>query len=75
MTQIEWLESMHTLHGSIEILYVVSGYQIKRTYYDCDFGEPITANTLSECIDLAIKDEWEPLTNDFMDNHYKKPRG
>lgn len=25
---LQWLESMHTLHGSVEILDVVDGYQI-----------------------------------------------
>lgn len=62
MDKIEWLESMHTLHGAVEILYVVSGYQIQRTFDGSDVGEPITAETLAEAIDMAIAAGWEPLT-------------
>lgn len=62
MDKIEWLESMHTLHGAIEILYVVSGYQIQRIFDGSDIGEPITAETLAEAIDMAIAAGWEPLT-------------
>ena len=60
--QIEWLESMHTLHGAVEILYVVDGYQIQRTYDDSNVGDPIQEKSLRECIDSAIAKGWEPLT-------------
>lgn len=59
---LQWLESMHTLHGSVEILYVVDGYQIQRKFDDSKVGEPIKAKTLEDCIDIAIANEWKPLT-------------
>ncbi len=62
MDKIEWLESMHTLHGRVEIIYVVDGYTIQRTFDDSDVGDPIKAPTLSECIDAAIREGWSPLT-------------
>ncbi|QAY00275.1 hypothetical protein KGB42_gp65 [Salmonella phage Seszw_1] len=59
---LQWLESMHTLHGSVEILYVVDGYQIQRKFDDSEVGEPIKAETLEDCIDTAIASGWKPLT-------------
>ena len=59
---LQWLESMHTLHGSVEILYVVDGYQIQRKFDDSEVGEPIKAETLEDCIDIAIASGWKPLT-------------
>lgn len=59
---LKWLESMHTLHGSVEILYVVDGYQIQRKFDDSEVGEPIKAQTLEDCIDIAIASGWKPLT-------------
>lgn len=70
MDKIEWLESMHTLHGKVEILYVVDGYQIQRTYDDAEVGDPIKASTLSECIDMAIKEGWKPLTMNNIGCHH-----
>lgn len=67
MECIEWLESMHTLHGKVEILYVVSGYQIQRTFDDSDIGEPIIEKTLSDCIRRAIAENWTPLTMENID--------
>lgn len=64
--KIEWLESMHTLHGTVEILYVVTGYQISQTYDDSQVGDEITAPTLSDAIDLAIEAGWRPLTKEYM---------
>ncbi|EJY0635054.1 hypothetical protein OE855_002595 [Salmonella enterica subsp. enterica serovar Schwarzengrund] len=69
MKHIEWLESMHTLHGAIEILYVVDGYQIQRTYDDVEIGVPIKADTLAQCIDTAIEKCWEPLTSRNVNNY------
>lgn len=59
---LQWLESMHTLHGSVEILYVVDGYQIQRMFDDSEVGDPIKAETLEDCIDIAIASGWRPLT-------------
>ena len=70
--RIEWLESMHTLHGAVEILYVVSGYQIQRTFDDSDVGEPIAADTLAEAIDMAIAAGWEPLMRQNISDYFVK---
>lgn len=59
---LQWLESMHTLHGYVEILYVVDGYQIQRKFDDSEVGEPIKAQTLEDCIDIALASGWKPLT-------------
>lgn len=59
---LQWLESMHTLHASVEILYVVDGYQIQRKFDDSEVGEPIKAKTLEDCIEVAIASGWKPLT-------------
>ncbi len=59
---LQCLESMHTLHGSVEILYVVDGYQIQRKFDDSEVGDPIKAKTLEDCIEIAIASGWKPLT-------------
>ena len=56
--RIEWLESMHTLHYSVSILYVVDGYQIQQCRDGEEIGEPIHGETLSDAIDLAIAAGW-----------------
>lgn len=71
MEYIEWLESMHTLHGKVEILYVVSGYQIQRTFDDSDIGEPIIEKTLSDCTQRAVAENWVPLTMENIGEHIK----
>lgn len=70
MDKIEWLESMYTLHGKVEILYVVDGYQIQRTYDDSYVGEPIKADTLTDCIELAMAESWQPLTSSNINNYF-----
>lgn len=67
--QIEWLESMHTLHGAVEILYVVDGFQIQRTFNSSDVGDPSKAETLIQAIDMAIAEGWEPLTMANIKNY------
>ena len=71
MDKIEWLESMHTLHGAVEILYVVSGYQIQRTFDDSWVGDPITADSLSDAIEMAMAAGWVPLTIDNISEEWK----
>lgn len=60
--RLEWLESMHTLHGAVEILYVVDGYQLTQTYDDAAVGKPVRGATLEKAIDKAIAAGWKPLT-------------
>lgn len=71
MDKIEWLESMHTLHGAFEMLYVVSGYQIQRTFDGSCVGDPITAESLSEAIEIAIAAGWKPLTMNNINEEWK----
>ncbi|UVX30769.1 hypothetical protein S10a_00056 [Klebsiella phage VLCpiS10a] len=72
MNHIEWLQSMHTLHGAVEILYVVDGYQIQRTYNDVEIGSPIKADTLVDCINIAIEKGWQPLTNHNINDYVEE---
>lgn len=60
--RMEWLEDMNTLHGTVEMLYVVDGYQLTYTYYDSQIGEPVHGATLAEAIDKAIAAGWKPMT-------------
>lgn len=71
MDKIEWLESMHTLHGKVEILYVVCGYRIQRTFDDAEVGDPIEAPTLSEAIEVAMASGWKPLTMNNINEEWK----
>lgn len=59
--RLGWLESMHTLHGAVEILYVVDGYQLTLTCDDEPVGEPVHGATLNQAIDNAIAAGWKPL--------------
>lgn len=60
--RIQWLENMHTLHGAVEILYVVDGYQLTQTYDDSQIGEPVHSENLAGAIDKAIDAGWQPKT-------------
>ncbi len=55
---LDWLEQMHTLHYSVEILYVVTGYQITQLYDGSETGRVAEGETLEEAIDTAINDGW-----------------
>jgi hypothetical protein len=51
--RINWLEQHHTLHFTVEVLYVVIGYQAQLLYDD----EPITVasgETYREALDALI---------------------
>lgn len=61
LAALEWLESMNTLHGTVEMLYVVDGYQLTYTYHDSQIGEPVHGATLVEAIGNAIAAGWQPL--------------
>ena len=71
MDKIEWLESMHTLHGAVEILYVVPGYQIQRTFDGDELGDPIEAPTLAEAIEIAMSAGWKPLTMNNINEEWE----
>lgn len=55
---LEWLEEMHTLHYSIEILYVVVGYRITQLRDGEETGRVAEGPSLAAAIDIAIKEGW-----------------
>lgn len=57
MDKIEWLESMNTLHNTVEMLYVINGYLLTHTYDGCPLAK-VHGKTLSEAIDKAMKAGW-----------------
>lgn len=57
MDKIEWLESMNTLHNTVEMLYTVDGYLLTHTY-DSSPIATMHGETLSEAIDKAINAGW-----------------
>lgn len=59
VARMEWLEDMHTLHGTVEILYVVDGYQLTYMYHDCEIAK-VHGATLNAAIDTAISKGWRP---------------
>lgn len=57
--RVEWLESMHTLHNEIEVLYVVTGFRLTHIYHDCEIAS-VEGETLEQAIDHAMSLKWEP---------------
>lgn len=51
--RLQWLEDQHTLHKSVEILYVVDGYEVQHTYDGDPVGPAFHGETLSAAIDTA----------------------
>lgn len=51
--RLNWLEAMHSLHQSVEILYVVDGYEIQVTHDGNPEGKPVHGQTLRHAIDAA----------------------
>lgn len=54
--RLNWLEQAHTLHWSVEFLYVVEGYNAQRTYDGNPTGPVFHGESLREAID-AIRDQ------------------
>lgn len=52
--RIDWLERMHTLHRTVEILYVVDGYNVSVCYNDTLLVE-VRGDSLRSAIDNAMK--------------------
>jgi hypothetical protein len=54
--RLEWLEKHSTLHTSVEILYVVDGYEVTVVNEDgiTDMSPRFHGATLAEAIDKAI---------------------
>lgn len=57
--RLDWLESKHTLHNGVDILYVVDGYTIQDTYDSNPNGLIYHGETLRQAIDNAIKETKE----------------
>jgi hypothetical protein len=55
--RLDWLESNHTLHRSVEVLYVVDGYEVQLTHDDSPIGPCHHGETLRQAIDAAIRAE------------------
>lgn len=52
--RLDWLEREHTLHTSVEILYVVDGYDIDVIERDCTVVSTAHGDTLRTALDAAI---------------------
>lgn len=51
--RIDWLEKHHTLHKTVEFLYVVDGYKIAMCFDYSPFFQ-CERETIRECIDVAM---------------------
>lgn len=63
--RFEWLEANSTLHKSVEILYVVDGYQVQVMHEDgvTELTPAYHGETIREAIDAAIHAAAEGLTS------------
>ncbi|QKC89977.1 hypothetical protein EB230_17360 [Mesorhizobium sp. NZP2234] len=55
--RLAWLEEQHTLHGSVEFLYVVDGYTAQRMRDGSPCGRPYDGATLVDAIDAMRRAE------------------
>lgn len=56
--RLAWYESKHTLHNSLELLYVVDGYELSVMEQDSQhLVATYWGKTLAECIDNAMASE------------------
>lgn len=55
--RFEWLEANNTLHKSVEILYVVDGYEIQVMHEDgvTELSPPYRGDTIRAAIDEALR--------------------
>jgi hypothetical protein len=54
--RLDWLAAAHTLHNSVEILYVVDGYTVDVMHHDgATCHKSSHAETLREAIDAAME--------------------
>lgn len=54
---LDWLERQHTLHRSVDVLYVVDGYQVTITYDDEPIrGKEWHGETLRDAFAAAMKE-------------------
>lgn len=64
LERLDWYEAQHTLHKSLEVLYVVDGYELSLMAED---GDTVLAtykgNTLRDAIDQAIGAASQPGAN------------
>lgn len=59
--RLDWIERKHTLHKTVEFLYVVDGYQVQHTHDGCEVGDAFHGETLRDAIDAAMKAEIERI--------------
>lgn len=53
--RIDWIEENHTLHRTVEFLYVVTGYTVTILYDDEPIGWDFRGETLRDAIDAAMR--------------------
>ena len=54
--RLDWLEAKHTLHRSVEIVYVVDGYTVQEVHENyLGLYEPVHGETLRAAIDAAME--------------------
>lgn len=60
--RLKWLEDNHTLHKSVEILYVVDGYQVTLLHEDgiTELSPRYEGHDLASAIDTAMENEPSP---------------
>lgn len=52
-TILKFLYEWTTLHTSVEVMYVVNGYEVLVTYDGNDHKGPFFAKTIEEAVELA----------------------
>jgi len=63
--RLDWLESIHTLHMSVEFTYVVDGYEAQMQYDSNPLGPVFHSKTIREVIDKVI------TTSEYTAEWYK----
>lgn len=56
--RLDWFEAQHTLHGGVDVLYVVDGYEVQLTVDDAPIGPAHKGETLRDAIDKAFDAQW-----------------
>jgi hypothetical protein len=56
--RLDWLEAAHTLHNSVEILYVVDGYIVDIMHHDgATCHKSLHGETLRKAIDALLRED------------------
>jgi hypothetical protein len=55
--RLDWIEAQHTLHRSVELLYVVDGYEVEYLYDGNSISKPHRGDSLRAAIDAAMGEQ------------------